>query len=70
MDPRPFELHTVLREAENLAGPMARAKNLKLSLHIDADVPTCVVGDDKRLLQTLLNLVGNGVSSPFMAACW
>jgi ethylene receptor len=52
----------VLREAENLAGPMARAKNLKLSLHIDGDVPTCVVGDDKRLLQTLLNLVGNGVS--------
>ncbi|KAL3684306.1 hypothetical protein R1sor_002328 [Riccia sorocarpa] len=57
----PFDLPTVLREAGNLAKPMARGKGLDFFFEIAADVPTHVIGDEKRLLQTSLNVIGNAV---------
>ncbi|CAM6083578.1 unnamed protein product [Calypogeia fissa] len=57
----PFDLPTVLREAGNLAKPMARGKGLDFYFEIADDVPTMVIGDEKRLLQTSLNVVGNAV---------
>lgn len=57
----PFDLLTVFREAGNLAKPMARGKGLDFLLEIADDVPVNVIGDDKRLLQTALNVIGNAV---------
>jgi ethylene receptor len=61
LEMQPFELPTVLREAGNLAKPMAKGKGLDFLFDVAADVPTFVIGDEKRLLQTMLNVIGNAV---------
>jgi ethylene receptor len=48
-------------QAENLARPMAQAKKLDLTLTVGPDVPEEVIGDEKRLLQVTLNILGNAV---------
>jgi ethylene receptor len=61
LEMQPFELPMVLREAENLAKPMAKGKGLDFFFDINMDVPQCVIGDEKRLLQITLNIIGNAV---------
>lgn len=61
LEMRPFELPTVLKEAGNLAKPMAKGKGLDFFFEIKVDVPMHVTGDEKRLLQTTLNVIGNAV---------
>ena len=39
----------------------AHEKNIELIIDVDDDVPDLVVADPHRLLQILLNLVGNAV---------
>eukprot|EP00897_Mesotaenium_endlicherianum_P004818 jgi/Mesen1/4364/ME000022S03647 len=63
LDMRPFELRDLFQEAGKLAWPMVRSKGLEFTLELADDLPAWVVGDDKRLLQTTLNLVGNAVKS-------
>lgn len=41
--------------------PIAAIKKLSLSLILGSDVPLFVVGDEKRLKQTILNVAGNAV---------
>lgn len=41
--------------------PIASVKKLVLTLNLAPDLPEYAVGDEKRLMQTLLNIVGNGV---------
>lgn len=41
--------------------PVACIKKLLLTLHIAADLPVYAIGDEKRLMQTILNVVGNAV---------
>lgn len=60
LEMRPFELPTVLREAANLAKPMAKGKGLDFIFNV-VDIPMYVIGDEKRLLQTTLNIIGNAV---------
>ncbi|OIW06218.1 hypothetical protein TanjilG_03843 [Lupinus angustifolius] len=56
-----FNLHSVFREVLNLIKPIASVKKLSLTLQIASDLPTYAIGDEKRLMQTLLNIVGNAV---------
>ncbi|GLT43177.1 hypothetical protein SLA2020_171470 [Shorea laevis] len=56
-----FNIHTVLKEVINLIKPISSVKKLPINLLMAPDVPVYAVGDEKRLMQTLLNIVGNAV---------
>ncbi|XP_073028092.1 ethylene receptor 1-like [Primulina eburnea] len=56
-----FNLHALFREALNLIKPIASVKKLFVTLSLSSDLPEYTVGDEKRLMQILLNVVGNAV---------
>ena len=45
----------------NLIKPIASVKNLHVTLNLSPDLIEHAVGDEKRLMQVLLNVVGNAV---------
>ena len=57
----PFDLRSCVEEALDLLAPKAREKHLDLLHIIHDDLPASLVGDDQRLRQVLLNLVGNAI---------
>jgi len=56
-----FDLADVVTKACSAARPLAQAKNLRLDLEIDSDVPRHVRGDGRRLQQVVANLLSNAV---------
>lgn len=56
-----FNLHALFREVFNLIKPIATVKKLFISLSLASDLPEYAIGDEKRLMQTILNVVGNAV---------
>ncbi|KAJ6338537.1 hypothetical protein OIU76_008081 [Salix suchowensis] len=56
-----FNLHELFKEVVGLIKPIASVKKLSMSLIMAPDLPACAVGDQKRLTQTILNVVGNAV---------
>lgn len=56
-----FNLHSIFKEVLNLIKPVASVKKLSLTLTLAQDLPVYAVGDEKRLKQTILNVVGNAV---------
>ena len=61
ISPTDFDLHTCINQAVNLLRPKAESKGLSVVVEIDKSVPEQVCGDDGRLRQILVNLVGNAV---------
>ncbi len=61
LEERPFDPHLPLSQAVELMAPRAAAKGLELTLEIAPDVPRAAVGDARRIVQVLLNLIGNAV---------
>jgi CheY-like chemotaxis protein len=57
----PFDLRSCVEEALDLLAPKAREKHLDLLHIIHDDLPASLVGDEQRLRQVLLNLVGNAI---------
>ncbi|MCK6549477.1 ATP-binding protein [Myxococcota bacterium] len=58
---RAFDLHAVLRDVESTMRVRAEAKGLRFALLGCDAVPRCVVSDDGKIRQILLNLLGNAV---------
>ncbi|MBA0705310.1 hypothetical protein Golax_017513 [Gossypium laxum] len=56
-----FNLFAVFREVLNLIKPIASVKKLHVSLNLAPDLPEYAIGDEKRLMQTILNVIGNAV---------
>lgn len=56
-----FDLHELINQTILMLKPSANKKALKLSLHIDANVPFLVNGDYGHLRQVVVNLVGNAI---------
>ena len=55
----PVEIRALIRSAARLMEPVARAKNVDLSIQVDAAVPPMIESDQLRLRQIILNLIGN-----------
>jgi signal transduction histidine kinase/CheY-like chemotaxis protein len=61
LDPAPFRLSECLEGTLSTLALRAHKKGLELACHIDPDVPDALVGDQGRLRQILVNLVGNAI---------
>jgi PAS domain S-box-containing protein len=57
----PFDLRSCVEEALDLLAPKAREKHIDLVHIVHDDLPASLVGDEQRLRQVLLNLVGNAI---------
>ncbi|MCG5242054.1 ATP-binding protein [Azospirillum doebereinerae] len=61
LEERGFDLHRLMRDARDLMSNAASQKGLALELALGASVPRFVRGDESRIRQILLNLLGNAV---------
>ncbi len=61
LEPRDFELRDSLADAVGALSLAAHERGLELACHVEADVPDALIGDEGRLRQILINLVGNAV---------
>ena len=61
LSPSPFDLHQLLHTLRHLLQVQADAKRLALQFTLDAAVPRYVVGDEGKLRQVLINLLGNAI---------
>ncbi len=57
----PFSLRATVTQSVNLLRPQAQAKGLSLFSRIAPDLPDLYLGDEGRLQQILLNLLGNAI---------
>ncbi|KAI3741777.1 hypothetical protein L1987_59454 [Smallanthus sonchifolius] len=56
-----FNLHGLFQEVVRLTNPIASLKNISMTLNCDLDLPAYAIGDEKRLMQIILNVVANAV---------
>ena len=61
IDRAPFDLHKCLEETIKALAVRAREKKIGLRLDFDPSVPGVVLGDQGRLRQVVVNLVGNAI---------
>jgi len=61
LETRPFDLRQRVESALDLMRVKASEKGLELVCNIAGDVPVAIVGDDARLRQILVNLIGNAI---------
>ncbi|HZH36111.1 MAG TPA: ATP-binding protein, partial [Flavisolibacter sp.] len=57
----PFNIPELMHSVQTMFSPKAAAKNLRLSVAVDASLNYSVYGDPMRLTQILMNLIGNGL---------
>jgi signal transduction histidine kinase/ActR/RegA family two-component response regulator len=59
LNPRTFDLHSLLDDVLNLFQHQASIRQLDLQLCLSPDTPRWLIGDDLKLRQILFNLLGN-----------
>ena len=61
VNPTTFDLHLLLDDLERMFRLRAEAKGLSFSVRRQGEVPRCVVADETKLRQVIINLLGNAV---------
>jgi signal transduction histidine kinase/CheY-like chemotaxis protein len=61
LEPRAFDLHSLVEEVAQVLGPHAESQRLELIVDFPASVPRHFLGDAARIHQVLTNLAGNAV---------
>ncbi len=61
LDSSPFDLGGMVRDVTDMMNVRAREKGLRLLIDQSSEFPRYIVGDEARLRQVLINLVGNAV---------
>jgi len=56
-----FNIHTLIANIGKLLNQTIRKKGLAFAVHIDEDCPPDLIGDQGRIQQILLNLLGNAI---------
>lgn len=65
-----FNLKQLVRDMSKMLSPMADEKGLKLNFDFNPAQPEWVIGDQQRLRQVLINLVGNAIKfTPAGSVC-
>lgn len=59
--PEPFDMKAVVEDVTSLVSTRADQKDLELIVRYDPACPSRVIGDDGRIRQILMNLVGNAI---------
>ncbi|XP_024387114.1 ethylene receptor 1 isoform X1 [Physcomitrium patens] len=61
LDVNVFKLPNLMREVENIVRPLAASKRISLIFLVPRDLPEDVLGDCNRILQVMLNVIGNAI---------
>lgn len=61
VDAHPFAIRQLIEEVLQPMAPTAQRKNVRLRYHLQADVPSTLVGDQTKLMQVLTNLIDNSL---------
>lgn len=56
-----FNLHTLTNAIESIFTPNAEEKGLMFKYHISNEISESLIGDDVRIRQVLINLIGNSI---------
>lgn len=61
LNPADFNLHGLLQSLYDMFNLKAQSKGLKLALKLDDHLPQFIHGDESKLRQVLINLIGNAI---------
>lgn len=59
LDMRPFKLHSMIKEAACLSKCLSAHRGYNFVIEVDKSMPNYVVGDERRVFQVIVHMVGN-----------